>query len=97
MGVKALAYIIFAPELDEKSNNTQRTRQRNELHLQRWTCLMDNYITMMKVIRQHEDFTDPQIENLHILTSRFMGQWVDWMNGESITNYIHMIGSGHLT
>jgi hypothetical protein len=33
MGVKSLAYIIFAHELDEKSNNPQRTRQRNELHL----------------------------------------------------------------
>jgi hypothetical protein len=97
MGIKSLAYIIFSHELDEKSNNAHITRQKNESQLQLWVSLMDTYIAMMTVLRQHEDFTDPQIDNLHLLTSLFMGKWVDCMKGSSITNYIHMVGSGHLT
>jgi hypothetical protein len=97
MGMKSLSYIIFSQELDEKSHNPTITRQKNESLLQLWLKLMDAYIDTMKVLRQHEDFTDSQVDNLHKLTSTFMGQWVDCMKGDSITNYIHMIGSGHLT
>jgi hypothetical protein len=33
---------------------------------------------------------------LHCLSAKFMGLWVDALKGQSITNYIHMIGTGHL-
>jgi hypothetical protein len=96
MGIKSLAYLIFSQDLDEKSNSKYITRKSNEDQLQQWLKLMDYYIEAMKAIRQHEDFTDDQIDNLHVLTAGFMGQWVDCMKGDSITNYIHMLGAGHL-
>jgi hypothetical protein len=97
MGVKSLAYIIFSPELDEKSNNPLATRQRNERFQIRWVSLMDTYEAMMALMKKHDDFTDDEIDDLHKLTLPFMAKWVQLMNGDSITNYIHMVGAGHLT
>jgi hypothetical protein len=98
MGIKTLANIIFSPELDEQSkNDAQGTRQRNAHRLLQWQSLMDTYIPMMSQIRKRADFSDSEIDDLHKLTSGFMVQWVDCYNGDSITNYIHMIGAGHLT
>jgi hypothetical protein len=58
---------------------------------------MDTFLPVMALLRKHGDFTDLEIDNLHKLTSSFMGHWVDTMKGDSITNYIHMIGAGHMT
>ena len=58
---------------------------------------MDTYLPMMSLLRKHEDFTDLEIDTCHTFTAKFMGQWVDLMDGQSITNYIHLVGSGHLT
>jgi hypothetical protein len=52
---------------------------------------------MMSQIRKHGDFTASEIDDLHKLTSTFMRQWIDCYNADGITNYIHMIGAGHLT
>ena len=100
MGIKTLAAIIFDPKMDEKSKDTrstEQTRQKNALLLEKWEQLMDTYLPMMSLIRKHEDFSDSEIDQLHVLTSSFMSQWVDLFQGQSITNYIHMIGAGHLT
>jgi hypothetical protein len=96
-GIKALAYKIFHPSLDEESKYPQSTRENNSALLSKWENLMDTYGPMMKLIRKMEDFSDEDIDELHRLCSTFMGQWVDLMEGQSITNYIHMIGAGHLT
>jgi hypothetical protein len=96
LGIKALASIIFSDTLDEKRNSTTATRQKNARELRQWEALMDTYLPLMELIRRYEDFADSDIYNLHCLSAKFMGQWVDSMNGQSITNYIHMIGAGHL-
>jgi hypothetical protein len=97
MGIKTLANIIFSDILDEKSSNATTTRQKNSSKLKQWEDLMATYHPLMELIRRHEDFTESDINNLHSLSLKFMGQWVDSMDGQSITNYIHMIGAGHLT
>jgi hypothetical protein len=97
MGIKTLANIIFGPVFDEKSRNPPITRQRNERKLAQWEGLMDTYLPMVTLVRKHGDFSDSDIDDIHLLSSSFMGQWVDTMNGDSITNDVHMIGAGHLT
>jgi hypothetical protein len=51
---------------------------------------------MWKLIEQHNDFTETQIFNLHKRCNTFICQWVDLYGATHMTNYIHIIGSGHL-
>jgi hypothetical protein len=45
---------------------------------------------------QHHGFSEKDLLNLHRKCNTFMQQWVDLYGATHITNYIHIIGSGHL-
>jgi hypothetical protein len=51
---------------------------------------------MMTMTRQKEDFSDGAIDVYHDLCLELMGKYVDLAGTENVTNYIHLIGSGHL-
>ncbi len=97
MGLKTIASLVFAAELDEHSENPEETRRENKLLEKKWHEVFDTYLPMMTCVRKHEDFTDEEIDEFHVLTSRFMSLWVDLTGGKGITNYIHLIGAGHIT
>jgi hypothetical protein len=52
---------------------------------------------MWDCIERKEDFGERDILLLHKYTSTFMDQWVGLCHGKHMTNYIHVLGSGHLT
>jgi hypothetical protein len=52
---------------------------------------------LWKLIEQREDFTDEDLDKLHIMCNKFMCHWMDLLGTDHMTNYIHIIGSGHLT
>jgi hypothetical protein len=96
LGLKRLVQLCFDPVNDESSSNPQQTRLKNERKGQQWIHFLDVILPMMKEIRRHNDFTKEEIDRLHVQTSKFMALWVELYNGRCITNYIHMIGAGHL-
>lgn len=96
MGLKTLAALVYSPEFDESSLNPQQTRLNNSRMLLGWNGIADSYLPMMETLRQHEDFTDEEIDSLHLQTNKFMRPHVDLLQGECLTNYIHIIGAGHL-
>jgi hypothetical protein len=64
---------------------------------QQWHCVMDVYVPMIEKLRQHDDFTDADIRDFHLKRNAFMSEWVDLVGGKGVTNYIHMLGAGHVT
>ena len=95
-GLKSLATVIFHPSLDESSKNPQHTRTKNSNLLYKWHYMADAFEQLMEAMDRKEDFTDDQIDDFHVLCNTFFDLYVDIFKGEGITNYLHIIGSGHL-
>jgi hypothetical protein len=51
----------------------------------------------MEMAHQRENFTDEEIDAFSTQCNNFFEVWVDLTGLEGMTNYIHMIGSGHMT
>jgi hypothetical protein len=62
-----------------------------------WYKSMDCYRDLIVMVRQREDFSDEDIEEFSELCDEFYQAWIDLHEREGITNYIHLIGSGHVT
>jgi hypothetical protein len=63
----------------------------------KWADLTQNLIPMWDWIERKEDFGVEDIAKLHKFTSTFINQWMDTTNGNHMTNYIHIVGAGHLS
>ena len=57
---------------------------------------VDGYPKMMEKIRQRRDFTDEEIVSLQKDIDVWYADWVSVTGREGITNYVHMLGAGHL-
>ena len=61
-----------------------------------WSKCVDNYQQSMLILRQKGDLTDEEIKNYQCFADLFFADWVK-LNGEhKVTNYAHLIGSGHV-
>jgi hypothetical protein len=63
----------------------------------KWKISIGHYRTSMELLRQKEDFTDEQIHLFQKACDDFFQTWVDINAVEGVTNYIHMLGSGHVS
>ena len=61
-----------------------------------WTAALNNYRIAMVLLRQREDFTNTTIALYQPHADKFFQSWILLWNKEGVTNYIHMIGSGHI-
>jgi hypothetical protein len=50
---------------------------------------------MIQVARKHDDFSDAETEQFQDLADNFFLGWIKLHKGDGVTNYIHMLGSGH--
>jgi hypothetical protein len=58
---------------------------------------MEHWRKLMKMAGQREDFSDEEIDASGTQCDDFFKLRVDLTGLEGMTNYIHMIGSGHMT
>jgi hypothetical protein len=99
-GLSAIAKTVFASHLDQEPKNEEdanQIRQQNYNLLASWELLSNNLLRMWDMIERKEDFAEKDLLVLHKYTGTFMHQWVDLCNGKHMTNYIHVLGAGHLT
>ena len=96
-GMKTLATLVFAQELDQSSLNKAAIRKQNEKLLRGWTNLVDTFLEMMELSKQHSDLTEDDIDKFHILSQVFMASWIDLGPNQAVSNYIHMFGASHMT
>lgn len=69
----------------------------DDIHLRdEWHQLMLCYNEAMELLRKPTDFTDEEIEEFQSLIDSFYEKWIALVGVKGITNYIHMLGSGHV-
>jgi hypothetical protein len=97
---RRIAEVVFHEDLDEETINQEGaniTRTCNATLLKSWHGMADNMGNMWTLIEQHEDCMDQQLDQLHLCRGKFISQWIDIAGKVHVTNYIHILGSGHLT
>ena len=58
---------------------------------------ISNYREAMTILRQKEDLTNDQITIFQSKIDVYFQNWVSLHSADGITNYIHMLGAGHLS
>jgi hypothetical protein len=100
MGFKTLASAIYSSKLDEEAMPEEKgneTRTRNKCKLEMWNDIATILLPLFRLIEQKEDYSEEDILKLHRVSNTFMCHWVDLGGTSYMTNYIHIIGAGHLS
>jgi hypothetical protein len=61
-----------------------------------WKTCIASYREAMLMLRQKADFTDQDIWSYQKVADKFYASWMNLTGTEGLTNYIHMMGAGHL-
>jgi hypothetical protein len=62
-----------------------------------WTTALNNYRIAMVLVRKREDFTNAEISTYQGHADKFFQAWIRLWQKEGVTNYLHMIGAGHIS
>jgi hypothetical protein len=62
-----------------------------------WTTAVNNYRIAMVLLRKREDFTNDEIATYQSHADKFFQAWIRLWQKEGVTNYLHMIGAGHIS
>jgi hypothetical protein len=62
----------------------------------RWKQCIEHYKLLFVMLRKKDDFSDDQIIDFQREADYFYKIWIDIHGAKGVTNYIHMIGSGHV-
>jgi hypothetical protein len=95
-----VADVLFCEELDQepkKDKDAIKTRMENATKLKKWKSLANNQLKLWSLLEQHHDYSDEDLDKLHYCSNQFIDQWLDLLGDAHMTNYIHVIGSGHVT
>ena len=68
-----------------------------ESQLEQWTSVIGTFNKLNKLMCSRVEFTDKMIEEFQNLADSFFTTWVSLNGMARVTNYIQMLGSGHLT
>jgi hypothetical protein len=78
-----ISYIFQDPEDEEQHND--------------WMELLSYYNPAMELLRKPTEFTDEEdIEEFQTMIDSFYEKWIYMVGRNGITNYVHMLGSGHI-
>jgi hypothetical protein len=62
----------------------------------KWRDTITLYNSAIDLLRKPTIFSDDEIEEFQTLVDDFYKHWIELVGREGITNYIHMLGSGHI-
>ena len=62
-----------------------------------WLEIIQRYNIFMKVLRYKEDFSDNLISDFQFMVDDFYHLYIEVNGRAGITNYFHMLGSGHIS
>ena len=55
-----------------------------------------HYRSLFTLLRKKDDFSDDDINKFQTIADYFYNDWIELYGADGVTNYIHMIGSGHV-
>jgi hypothetical protein len=64
--------------------------------LRQWQSMIFKYLNVIKFAFRHEDFSDDDVEEFQDLIDEWFYQYVHLVGLPGITNYMHLLGAGHL-
>jgi len=67
-----------------------------QLERQKWIEAQTSYTLCIKSLQQKEEFSEENVDNFQAHADNFFRQWLDLTGYDGITNYIHMLGAGHV-
>jgi hypothetical protein len=97
VNIESLLKVAFCKDMDQDSLNPSLTRETNKQKMIQWTSMRGNIRSLWKLIEKRTDYTPEELDKLHIMCNKFMQQWLTLFGPKHMTNYIHVIGAGHLT
>ena len=68
-----------------------------EEQLQHWKDAITTFAQLDKLLQSQTEFTNDRIEEFQMIVDTFFKGWVELNGMAGVTNYIHMLGSGHIT
>ena len=86
----ALIHLLLADVFDEKVEDW-------ESQLQQWTKVIGYFCQLDCLMNVGVEFPDDMIEEFQSLADSFFKLWVGLNGREGVTNYIHLLGAGHLS
>lgn len=60
------------------------------------TCLVDQFPSIMRRLRRRDNFSDAEIVALQTDIDEWYNLWISLEGREGMTNYVHLLGSGHI-
>jgi hypothetical protein len=54
------------------------------------------FFNLLQALQQKENFSDGDIEAFQDLADSFFSKWLQLVGYDGITNYVHMVGAGHI-
>ena len=61
------------------------------------TCLIELFPPIIATLRQRHSFTDEEIDDLQRNIDKWYHSWMSIAGVEGMTNYIHLLGAGHVS
>ena len=61
-----------------------------------WMRILTSYRLCIKALQQKTDFSESDIDNFQCVADSFFWNWINVTGYDGITNYIHMLGAGHI-
>ncbi len=71
-------------------------KEEDEAQRDMWNDMMESYCMAMEILRKRNEYQDEDIERFQDLIDDFFEKYVSLTGCEGVTNYIHMLGSGHI-
>ena len=63
----------------------------------KWLQCVPKYMTAIEIVRQKHEFSDQDIGNFQKNIDEWFQDWIYLTGAGGMTNYIHMLGSGHIS
>jgi hypothetical protein len=70
--------------------------QENEGNRDAWCRMSSLYRGCIKALSQKKDFSDTQIDSFQTKADNFFSAWLDLIGYDGVSNYIYMLGAGHI-
>ena len=93
VGLRSLVDVAFSGEFDDSRKEKKEAGRIKAL----WYKLLDAAVPMIQSLDRKGDWTDEEIFIFHSMCCLFMVTYVEMFFGDGITNYIHLLGAGHIT
>ena len=63
----------------------------------KWIECLADYVRILPLLCSHSDLSTEELSDFQLNCDLFFVKWVELHGVEGITNYIHMLGSGHVS